>query len=140
MSAEPPAPPPRPSMAGKIVIIAIFAVGIGAGLFASIYWSRPQNAVAGSFTQIHTAFLRGPKEKAKRLLAPGVVMDGRELTADEFLATYVLPPDADTIEVTPCASTPGHWVLRMKDRRYCFFREGKTWRLHWVESGDCRCR
>jgi len=67
-------------------------------------------------------------------------MDRRPLTADEFLAAYVLPPDADTIEVTPCPSTPSHWVLRMKDRRYCFFREGKTWKLHWVESDVCRCR
>lgn len=140
MSAEPPPPRSRPSIAGKVVVITVFAVGIGAGLFASIYWSRPQNAVAGSFTQIHTAFLRGPRDQAKRLLAPNVVMDGRVLTADEFLATYVLPPDADVIEVTPCGSTPGHWVLKMKNRRYCFYREGKTWKLHWLEDGACRCK
>ncbi|HXX95249.1 MAG TPA: hypothetical protein VEN81_16625 [Planctomycetota bacterium] len=138
-----PTSPPAPrsgALAGKIVIVAIFAVGTGAGLFASIYWSRPENAVAGSFTQIHTAFLRGPRDQARRLLAPRLVMDGREVSADEFLATYTLPPDADAIEVTPCPSTPGHWVLRMKDHRYCFYREGKTWKLHWLEGAGCRCR
>jgi len=126
--------------AGRVVIVAIFAVGIGAGLFASIYWSRPRNAVAGSFTQIHASFLRGPRDKAKRLLAPKVVLDGRELPADEFLATYVLPPDADMIDVEPCVSTPAHWVLTMKDRRYCFYREGKTWKLHWIQTGGCSCK
>ena len=125
---------------GKIWIIAVFALGIGLGLAASIYWTKPEHAVAGSFTQIHTAFLRGPKEKAARLLAPKVVMDGRELTSEQFLAAYALPKEADTIEVTPCASAAGHWVLAMKDRRYCFYREGKTWKLHWLESGGCTCK
>ena len=138
--SSPDSPAHPPSHAGKVVIFVIFAIGIGAGLFASIYWSRPENAVAGSFTQIHASFLRGPKEKAKRLLAPKVVMDGRELSADEFLATYVLPPDAATIEVTPCASAPGHWVLAMKERRYCFYREGKTWKLHWLQKEACSCK
>lgn len=133
-------PPPSRANFGKIWIIAIFAVGIGLGIAASIYWTRPENAVTGSFTQIHTAFLRGPKEKARRLLAPKVVLDGRELSADQFLETYKLPPDADRIDVAPCASTPEHWVLTMRDRRYCFFKEGKTWKLHWIENGGCRCR
>lgn len=126
--------------AGRIWIIAVFALGIGLGIAASYYWTRPEHAVTGSFTQIHTAFLRGPKDKALRLLAPKVVLDGRELTAEEFLQTYKLPPDTGTVEVKPCPSTPGHWVLTMKDRRYCFYKEGKTWKLHWLENGGCRCK
>lgn len=135
-------PPPRASgtSAGKVVIIAIFAAGISAGLFASIYWSKPEHAVAGSFTQIHTLLLRGPKKDALRLLAPQVTLEGKVLPAAEFLETYVLPPNAKQIEVAPCPATPEHWVLTMEARRYCFFREGKTWKLHWVESSACRCR
>ena len=125
---------------GKVVIVVIFAIGIGAGSFASWHWSRPQNAVAGSFTQIHATFLRGPRKDVKRLVADRVMMDGRELPADEFVATYVLPPDADRIDIAPCASAAGHWVVAMKEQRYCFFKEGKTWKLHWLQTGGCACK
>ena len=139
MSETAPTSPP-PNRAGKIWIIGVFAIGITAGLFASIYWSRPDHAVTGSFTQIHTAFLRGPREKAARLLAPKISWDGREVTPKGFLAEYALPPDADRVEVAPCASTAGHWVLTMKERRYCFYKDGKTWKLHWLQNEGCACK
>ena len=139
MPEIPPAAPAS-SLAGKIWIIAIFALGSGLGIFASWWWSQPGHAVAGSFTQIHTAFLRGPKDKAARLLAPKLSWDGREVTNDEFLAAYTLPPDPSAILVTPCASTPGHWALAMKDRTFCFYRDGRTWKLHWLQNGPCACK
>lgn len=136
---SPPAATPKNS-SGKIVILAIFAVGISAGLFASIYWSQPEHAVAGSFAQIHTLLMRGPKKDALRLLAPSVTLDGRAMPAADFLETYAMPANADRVEVAPCGSVPAHWVLTMRERRYCFFREGKTWKLHWVENAACTCR
>jgi len=139
--SEPSAPAsPVARAAGKIWIISIFAIGSGLGIFASYWWSQPDHAVAGSFTQIHTAFLRGPKDKAQRLLAPRISWDGREVSADEFLAAYTVPPNPTSSQVTPCAATAGHWVMRVDDRRFCFFREGKTWKLHWLQNGDCACR
>lgn len=125
---------------GKVVILVILSVGVAAGLSASIYWSQPEHAVAGSFAQIHAKILRGPKDKALRLLAPTVVLNGKSLTKEEFVASYELPPDGDRIEVTPCASMPDHWMLAMKNRRYCFFKDGRTWKLHWVEDGACHCK
>jgi hypothetical protein len=138
----PPAPPAESSsgITGKIVILVIVLLGTAAGLFASLYWSRPDHAVTGSFTQIHAAFLRGPKEKAKRLLAAKIVMDGRELTPDEFVATYTIPTETDRVQVLPCPSTPEHWVLTMKERRYCFLKEGKSWKLHWIQNQACSCK
>ena len=126
--------------AGKVVILAIIAIGIAAGLFASIYWSQPEHAVAGSFTQIHTLLMRGPKTDALRLLSATVTLDGRRIAASEFLETYALPPNGDRIQIVPCESTPEHWTLTMGERCYCFFREGKTWKLHWVDRAPCRCR
>jgi len=141
MTESPPGPPRRASsLGGKIWIIAIFAIGSGLGLFASAWWSRPDHAVAGSFTQIHTALLRGPREKAMRLLAPKLTWDGREMTSDQFLAAYKVPSDPSPLQVIPCASTPGHWVLAMKDPKYCFYKEGKTWKLHWLQAGECGCK
>ncbi|HLF94633.1 MAG TPA: hypothetical protein VJB14_14305, partial [Planctomycetota bacterium] len=112
MTESPPGPPPRASsLAGKIWIVAIFVIGSGLGLFASHWWSQPEHAVAGSFTQIHTALLRGPRDKAVRLVASKVTWDGREMTSDQFLAAYTIPSDPSALQVVPCASTPGHWVL-----------------------------
>ncbi len=141
MPENPPGPPPpSSSAAGKIWIIAIFVVGSGLGLFASIWWSQPEHAVAGSFTQIHTALLRGPREKALRLLVSKLSWDGREMTPDQFLAAYKVPSDPTPIQAVPCASTPGHWTVAMKGRSYCFVKEGRAWRLHGLQTGECGCK
>ncbi len=125
---------------GQWWVLGLLALGAAAGLFAVTYWKRPENSVRWSFTQIHTSLVRGKKDAAARFLAPRVTWNGREMAGSEFLAAYVLPPQADTIDTVKCPSTPAHWTVAMGGHLYCFEEEGSLWRLHWVGAAPCTCK
>jgi hypothetical protein len=125
---------------GTIWVLGLLALGACAGLIAVTHWQRPENSVRWSFTQIHTSLVRGKKEQAGRLLAPRVTVHGKEMTDAEFVVAYIPPATADVIETQPCAATPAHQIVRMKDLVYCFYGEGTLWRLHWVGKNACGCK
>jgi hypothetical protein len=124
---------------GKWWVLGLLALGSAAGLFAVTYWKRPENSVRWSFTQIHTSLHRGKKEAAARFFAPRMTLNGKDLSAAEFLVAYTPSEPAD-ISTGPCPATPSHFLVTMKTRVFCFYEDGSIWRLHWVGTGTCDCR
>ena len=124
---------------GQAWVLGLLGLGAVAGIIAVTYWQRPENSVRWSFTQIHTSLVRNRKEAAGRFLAPRVTWDGKEMSGPEFLESYRLPPEADTIDTAVCPSVPAHWTVTMRGRLYCFIGEKTLWRLHWVGSEPCTC-
>ena len=126
---------------GKWWVVGVLSLGAVAGLIAVTYWQRPENSVRWSFTQIHTSLVKGKKDAAARFLAPRVTFKGREMSPEEFLAAYTLPPEADVIETTICPTVAAHLTVQMKGLVYCFVSDGKTfWRLHALTEGSCSCK
>ncbi len=124
---------------GKLWVLGLLALGVAAGLTAVLYWTRPQNAVRGAFTQLHSALLRDRNDRAQRLVAAEVTLDGRRMAGQDFLGSYKRPAQSGLIEVAPCAADPAHWTVTLRDRHYCYLREGRSWRLHWVGPAPCGC-
>ena len=124
---------------GKFWVLGLLALGAAAGLVAVTYWQRPENSVRWSFTQIHTSLHRGKKEAAARFFAPRMTLNGKDLSAAEFLAAYAPSEPAD-IATSSCPATPPHVLVTMKTRVFCFYEDGSIWRLHWVGTGACDCR
>ena len=125
---------------GRWWVLGLFALGSAAGVFAVTYWKNPENSVRWSFTQIQTSLVRDKKESAQRFLAPRVRWNGKDYAAAEFVAAYRQPPEPDVIHAQPCASTPAHWTVTMRDNVYCFIEDGSLWRLHSVGTGACDCK
>lgn len=120
-------------------VVALLALGAAAGLFAALYWTSPANGVRWSFTQIHTSLVRGNRAAAEALVADGVLEDGRPLPRRLFLDTYT-PDQPARIQAQPCPAVPDHWTVRMRDKAYCFLREGRAWKLHALGPVPCACR
>jgi hypothetical protein len=125
---------------GKFWVVGMLALGTALGVFSVVYWTRPENQVRGAFTQLHTALLRGPREKAVRLVADRASLDGKEMSRDEFLAAYKVESTAGLLEAAPCPSAPEHGEVRMKGRAWCFLRDSGRWKLHSVGPSPCACR
>ena len=126
---------------GQAWVLGLLGLGAVAGTIAVTYWQRPENSVRWSFTQIHTSLVRNKKEAAARFLAPRVTWNGKEMSDAEFLASYQLPPQADTIDTAVCPRVPAHWTVTMREHLYCFVAgEKKLWRLHWVGTEPCTCK
>lgn len=126
-------------MSGKIWVLILLALGAAAGLVAVTYWKRPENSVRWSFTQIHTSLVRGKNDAAARFLAPRVTLNGKDLTASEFIAAYSLDRQTDEIDVVACPSVPAHWTVIMSRQSYCFVLDGRVWKLHVVGTVPCTC-
>jgi hypothetical protein len=118
----------------------MLALGAAAGGFAALYWTSPSNSVRWSFTQFHTSLVRGNRRTAEALVAPRVVLSGREMRADEFLAGYQAPRNPGPLEVAPCPSAPDHWTVAMSGQSYCFLLVGRAWKLHRIGPPPCGCR
>jgi hypothetical protein len=125
---------------GKLWVLGLLSLGAAAGLVAVTYWKRPENSVRWSFTQIHTSLVRGKKDAAARFLAPRIVLNGKEMSAADFLAAYSLDRQTDDIDTVPCPSVPTHWTVTMANQSYCFVQDGPLWKLHVVGPVPCACR
>lgn len=125
---------------GKLWVVGMIALGTALGLLSVAYWTRSENQVRGAFTQFHTALLRGPREKAVRLVADRASIDGKEMSRDEFLAAYRVESTSGLLEALACPAQPGHWDVRMKGRAYCFLRDEGRWKLHAVGPSPCACK
>lgn len=125
---------------GKYWVFGLLSLGAVAGLIAVTYWKRPENSVRWSFTQIHTNLVRGKKDAAARFLAPRVTLNGKDLSAAEFLDAYSLDRQTDEIETVPCPAVPAHMTVTMSKQVYCFELSGPLWRLHLVGTPPCPCR
>lgn len=125
---------------GKLWVAGLLALGVAAGLSAVLYWTRPDNAVRGSFTQLHSSLLRERPERAARLVAAEVTVDGRTLAGRDFLGSYKPPAESGLIEIASCTAEPSHWTVSLRDRRYCYLKEGRSWKLHWLGPAPCACR
>lgn len=117
---------------GKLWVVGLLVLGAGAGLFSVVYWRQPENRVRWSFSQLHSALLRKRVDASGKFVADRVNVSGKEMSRDEFLATYVMEPKSDLLVVTPCAKIPGHWDVALRGRIYCFVFEGKLWKLHGI--------
>jgi hypothetical protein len=128
-------------ISGVVWVAGLLALGAALAFVAVSHWKAPENSVRWSFTQIHTAVVRGKRDQARRLLAPRITWNGKEVGEADFAARYALPPQAGPIEAVACAKVSGHWIVRMNGASYCFVPEaGTLWRLHWVGPGDCGCK
>ena len=125
---------------GKKWVLGLLALGAAAGFVAVTYWQSPENSVRWSFTQIHTSLVRGKKDAAARFLAPTVTLNGKTLSAAEFLSAYSLDRQTDEIDTLPCPSTPSHMTVTMSKQVYCFQKENRLWKLHLVGPAPCGCR
>jgi hypothetical protein len=127
---------------GRLWVLGLLALGAALALVAVTYWKRPENSVRWSFTNLHTAVVRGKRDQALRLLAPTVTWNGKDYADRDFAAAYALPPKAGEIETFACPARGEHQVVRMNDLAYCFVTDGSRtlWRLHWVGPGPCTCR
>jgi hypothetical protein len=125
---------------GKKWVLGLLALGAAAGFVAVSYWQSPENSVRWSFTQIHTSLVRGKKDSAVRFLDPTVTLNGKNLSAAEFLTAYSLDRQTDEIDTLPCPSTPSHMTVTMAKQVYCFRKEGRLWKLHLVGPAPCGCR
>jgi hypothetical protein len=118
-------------------VVGLLAFGAAGGSFAFWHWSRPENAVRWSFTQLHTSLLRKRREPVLQLVAPEVTLDGRRLAREDFLAAYVPPAKPGDLDVAPCPAAPGHWVVTMHGRAWCFSPHGRGWLLHRLGPAPC---
>ena len=124
---------------GKFWVLGLLSLGAAAGLVAVTYWKRPENSVRWSFTQIHTSLVRGKRDAAARFLSPRMILNGKEMSAAEFLDAYSLDRQTDEIDTVPCPSVPSHWTITMMNQSYCFYQEGPLWKLHVVGTVPCAC-
>jgi hypothetical protein len=117
---------------------------VGAALAATavLYWKQPANSVRWSFTNFHSAVVRGKRDQALRLVAPRVDWNGKVHTDRDFAAAYALPAMSGEIDAAPCAAHAGHWDVTMNDLAYCFDNDagGTLWRLHRLGARPCACR
>lgn len=127
---------------GRYWVLGLLTLGSALALFAVTYWKKPENSVRWSFTNFHTAIVRGKRDQALRLLAPRVTWNGKEHSDRDFAATYALPAAAGEIEALPCPENPAHMNVRMNTLVYCFITDerGNFWRLHAVGSAPCPCK
>ena len=122
---------------GRLWVIGLLAFGGVGASFAFWHWSRPENGVRWTFTQLHTSLLRKRMDPVMQIVGPEVLLDGRKLNRNDFLAAYVVPAKPGDLEVAPCPAAPGHWDVAMNGRAWCFEPKGRAWILHRLGPAPC---
>jgi hypothetical protein len=122
---------------GRLWVIGLLAFGGVGALIAVSHWSKPENSVRWTFTQLHTSMLRKRQEPVLQIVGPEVLLDGRRLSRADFLAAYVPPAKPGDLDVAPCPACPAHWAVTMHGRAWCFAPEGRGWVLHRIGPAPC---
>jgi hypothetical protein len=122
---------------GRLWVLGLLVLGAGAGLFAVWHWSRPENSVRWSFTQLHTSLMRRHMDTVRQIAADRVILDGVDMSREDFIAAYEVPRNPTALLTAPCPAAPDHWVVLMAGRAWCFAPHGRGWKLHRVGGAPC---
>lgn len=122
---------------GRWWVLGLLGLGVAAALFAVSHWSKPENAVRWTFTQLHTSLLRKRMDAVRQIVGDRVLLDGLPLGREDFIAAYVVPSDPSPLATAPCSAVPGHWTVTMGARAWCFEPRGRGWWLHRVGPAPC---
>jgi len=122
---------------GRLWVAGLLLLGSCAAAFAVWHWSRPENAVRWTFTQFHMSLLRKRLDPVRQIAGERVILDGRDLAREDFIASYAVPPTQGELRVAPCPAATGHWNALMNERAWCFVRQERAWKLHRVGKAPC---